>query len=300
MIMMIKSTGLSIVEAFKNLWRNRMMSTISITTVMLALLILGLVFAIIININSFVEGAQDQFEEIVVYLQDDISQAEKDELLSNIEGIIGVKQVDYLSKDEAMIEWKETWGDKAYLLDGLDSNPLPDSIIILLRDLETSDSVVKVLNTLSGIEDIKFYKDIINKIMGVSRFIRTLGFAVIVIMLIVSTIFITNTIKLAVNARNREINIMKYVGATNWYIKRPFMIEGTILGLIGALIALLIVYFCYGYMYNYLSSQFYLLIAAHFVPLEAVVYDLFIIFVVLGSGIGALGSINAMRKHLNV
>ncbi len=298
--MIFKSTWLGIVEAFKNLWRNRMMSMASIVSVMLSLLILGLVFAIIININSFVEGAQDQFEEIVVYLKEDVDKAATDQLLTDIEGIIGVEKVNFVSKEEAMIDWKADWGEKAYLLEGLDSNPLPNSIIITLRDLETSESVVKVLSTLDGIEDIKFYKDVIDKITGAARFIRTVGLAIIVILLIVSTLIISNTIKLAVNARYREINIMKYVGATNWYIKRPFMIEGTILGLIGALIAVFIIYAGYSYMYNYFSSEFYVLIAAHFVPLEAVMYDLLTIFIVLGSGIGALGSINAMRKHLNV
>ncbi len=300
MIVIFRNTWLSIGEAIKNVWRNRMMSFASITSVMLALLILGLVFAIIININSFVEGAQDQFEEIVVYLKDDVDAAGQTELMTSIEGIIGVEQVTFLSKEDAMVDWKRDWGEKAYLLDGLDSNPLPNSIIISLKNLETSDSVVKVLNTLTGIEDIKFYRDVIDKITGAARFIRTLGLAIIVILLIVSTLIISNTIKLAVNARQREINIMKYIGATNWHIKRPFMIEGTILGLIGALVAVGVIYLGYSYMYNYFTSQFYVLIAAHFVPLEAVMYDLLLIFIVLGSGIGALGSINAMRKHLNV
>ncbi len=298
--MIFRNFGASIVEAFKNLWRNRMMSFASVTSVMLSLLILGFVFAIIININSFVEGAQDQFEEITIYLQDGLDSEAKANLLIDIEGIIGVKKVTYLSKEDALIRWKYEWGDKAYLLDGLDSNPLPDSVIVTLNNLSASDSVVKVLDTLSGVEDIKFYKDVIDKILGASRFIRTLGFGIIVILLIVSTLIITNTIKLAVNSRDREINIMKYVGATNWYIKRPFMIEGTVLGLVGALIAATIIFLSYNYMYNFFSSQFYVLIAAHFVPVDAVISDLLIIFIVLGVGIGTLGSINAMRKHLNV
>ncbi len=298
--MIFRNFGSSIVEAFKNLWRNRMMSIASIISVMLSLLILGFVFAIIININSFVEGAQDQFEEITVYLKEGLDSEEKATLITDIEGIIGVSKVTYLSKDDALVSWKYEWGDKAYLLDGLDSNPLPDSIIISLKNLDVADSVVKVLSTLSGVEDIKFYRDVIDKILSASRFIRTLGFGIIVILLIVSTLIISNTIKLAVNSRNREINIMKYVGATNWYIKRPFMIEGTVLGLVGALIAASIIFISYSYMYNYFSSEFYVLIAAHFVPVDAVISDLLTIFVVLGVGIGALGSINAMRKHLNV
>ncbi len=298
--MIFRNLGASISEAFKNLWRNRLMSFASVTSVMFSLLILGFVFAIIININSFVEGAQDQFEEITIYLQDGLDSEAKANLITDIEGIIGVKKVTFLSKDDALTSWKNEWGNKAYLLDGLDSNPLPDSIIVTLKDLDASDSVVKILETLSGVEDIKFHKDVIDTILSVSRFIRTIGLGIIVILLIVSTVLITNTIKLAVNSREREINIMKYVGATNWYIRRPFMIEGTVLGLVGSLIAAGIIFISYSYMYNYFSSEFYLLIAAHFVPVDAVISDLMTIFVVLGVGIGALGSMNAMRKHLNV
>ncbi len=297
---MIRNTFYSIVSAIKNLWRNRMMSVASILSVSAALLILGLVFAIIINVNSFVEGAQDQFEEVTIFLQDDIDSEQKENLITNIKGIIGVSEVVYLSKQQAMLDWREEWGDKGYLLDGLDSNPLPDSVIITLRNLDISENVVSVLKTLPGIESIKFHKDVIDKIISTSRVIRTIGFVVILILLVIATAIITNTIKLAVNARWREINIMKYVGASNWFIRRPFIIEGTVLGVLGALVASAIIYFAYGYIYEYFTSEFYVLIAAHFVPIDAIMSDLIVLFVVLGVGIGALGSIKAMNKHLNV
>ncbi len=297
---MFRNTLYSIVAAIKNLWRNRMMSVASILSVSAALLILGFVFAIIININSFVEGAQDQFEEITIFLQDDMDSEQKDNLITNIKGIIGVSEVVYLSKQDAMQDWRDEWGDKAYLLDGLDSNPLPDSVNITLRSLDISEDVVNVLKTLPGIESIKFYKDVIDKIINASRVIRTIGFVVILTLLVIATAIITNTIKLAVNARWREINIMKYVGASNWFIRRPFIIEGTVLGILGAAVASVIIYLAYSYFYEYFTSEFYVIIAAHFVPLEAVMSDLIVLFVVLGVGIGALGSIKAMNKHLNV
>ncbi len=297
---MIRNTYYSIVSAIKNLWRNRMMSVASILSVSAALLILGLVFAIIVNVNSFVEGAQDQFEEITIFLQDDMDGEQKENLIANVKGIIGVSEVVYLSKEDALQNWREEWGDKAYLLDGLDSNPLPDSVIITLRNLDISENVVNVLKTLPGIESIKFYKDVIDKIISTSRFIRTVGLVIIVILLVIATAIITNTIKLAVNARRREINIMKYVGATNWFIRRPFIVEGTVLGVLGAVLASGIIYLTYSYMYEYFTSEFYVIIAAHFVPVKAVMSDVIVLFIVLGVGIGTLGSINAMNKHLNV
>lgn len=297
---MFRNLIYSIKEAFKNLWRNGMMSVASISSVMATLLILGIIFIIIININSFVESAQDEFEEITLYLKEDLDTEGTEKLIEDIETVVGVREVIYLSKEEALGKMREDWGDNAYLLDGLDENPLPNSIIVTLRNLASADSVVEIIKNYDGVEDIKFHKDVIEKIMSISSFIRTIGLALILVLLAISTFIIANTIKLAVNARRREINIMKYVGATHWFIRRPFLIEGTILGMIGALLSAGIIFALYNYVFNYFTNQFYILFAAHFVPLTSVMTDLLIIFLVLGIGVGALGSINAMRKHLNV
>ncbi|MCK8060568.1 MULTISPECIES: permease-like cell division protein FtsX [unclassified Fusibacter] len=298
--MKFRSISFSFREAFKNLWRNRLMSVASISSVMATLLILGLIFILIININSFVEGAQDQFDEITVYLKDELSDNDIKKTGQDLSSIIGVKEVSYKSKEEALNQWREEWGDQGYLLDGLNNNPLPNGYVVTLKDIEYTDSVVEIIMDFDGVEEVKFYKDIIDKVLSVSEFIRNIGFGLILALLAISTFIITNTIKLAVNARKREINIMKYVGATNWFIRWPFLLEGTILGLIGAAISGGIIFIIYSYMYNYFTTEFYTLIASHFVPAEAVLEDLFVIFAVLGMGIGALGSMNAMRKHLNV
>jgi len=177
---------------------------------------------------------------------------------------------------------------------------LPDSFVVVLKNLSYSKPVVTELKNLDGVEDVKYYQDIITKLLEVTRFIRTMGFSVIAVLIAVSTFIIANTIKLAVAARRREINIMKYVGATNWFIRWPFLVEGTMLGLLGAFTAALIIFVMYQYTYGMFTSRFYVLIAAYIVPVRAIMGDLLIIFSVLGAGIGALGSINAMRRFLNV
>lgn len=298
--MKLRTLLYSVQEAVKNLWRNGLMSVASISSVMATLVILGIIFVLVININSFVDGAQSQFDEITVYLEDGVPATDIPGIQQRIAAIIGVKNVRYESKDEALAKWRDSWGDEAYLLDGLSENPLPNAFIIRLRKLEDTESVVSILDTFEGIEEVTFYKDLIDKVVSTSKFIRTLGSGLIAALIAISTFIITNTIKLAVNARKREINIMKYVGATHWFIRWPFLLEGTLLGCIGAMAAAGLVYILYQYFYNYFTAQFFVLIASYFVPVQAVMSDLVIIFLVLGSGIGALGSIHAMRKHLDV
>ncbi len=298
--MKLRTFAYSLNEAIKNLWRNGLMSVASVSSVMATLVILGIIFVLVININSFVDGAQTQFDEITVYLNDEVAAVEISQIQSQISSIIGVKEVRYESKDDAMRNWRESWGEEGYLLEGLSENPLPNAFIIRLRKLEDTESVVKILSSYNGIEEVTFYKEIIDKVLSTSAFIRNLGFALIAALIAISTFIITNTIKLAVNARRKEINIMKYVGATNWFIRWPFLLEGTLLGCIGALIASGIVYLIYKYFYNYFTTQFFVLIASYFVPVDAIMSDLVVIFVVLGAGIGALGSLHAMKKHLNV
>lgn len=290
----------SLKEALKNIWRNGLMSVASVSSVMATLIILGIIFVLVININSFIEGAQSQFDEITVYLNDEVPATEILVIQKQIAAIIGVKEVHYESKDQAMTNWRESWGEEGYLLEGLSENPLPNAFIIRLRKLEDTESVVNILSSFSGIEEVTFYKDIIDKVMSTSSFIKNMGFGLIAALIAISTFIITNTIKLAVNSRRREINIMKYVGATNWFIRWPFLLEGTILGCIGALLAAAVIFLMYQYSYDYFTTQFFVLIASYFVPVKAIMADLLFIFVVLGSGIGALGSMHAMRKHLNV
>lgn len=277
-----------------------MMSVASVSSVAATLVILGVVFILIININSMTESVKVQFDSAQVYLADGLSNTQIDAMQEKIENIDGVKEVAFEDRDMALKKMKTSWKENGNLLDGLETNPLPDSFVVVLKNLSYSKPVVASLEKIEGVEEVKYYQDIITKLTDVTRFIRTLGFSVIAVLIAVSTFIIANTIKLAVASRRREINIMKYVGATNWFIRWPFLVEGTILGLLGALLAMLIIFLTYQYTYEMFTSRFYVLIAAYIVPVRSVMADLLLIFSVLGAGIGALGSINAMRRFLNV
>jgi len=277
-----------------------MMSVASISSVAATLVILGIIFILITNINSLTDSVKIQFDSVQVYLEEGLETEQIEAIGNDVLSIVGVKEIVFESKTDALNNMKDSWEENAYLLDGLEENPLPNSYIVVLKGLVYSEHVVEELIKIKGIEEVKYYQDVINKLLNVTRFIRSLGLAIIVILIAVSTFIITNTIKLAVNSRSREINIMKYVGATNWFIRWPFLLEGTLLGLMGALVASGLIFIAYKYTYELFTSQFYVIIAAHIVSVDAVMKDLIFIFCVLGAGIGALGSISALRRHLNV
>ncbi len=298
--MKIRSAGYMFKEGLKNLWRNRMMSLASISSVTATIIILGLIFILILNINSLAEGAKDQFDTIQAYVKDDVSLDDIEEIGNQLSNINGIESVSFESKEQALEKMKERWGEHGYLLEGLESNPLPNSYLIFLEDIAMSDNVVSQIESINGIDEVKFYKDIIEKMINITNIIRLVGFILILILTSISIFIIGNTIKLTVYARKTEINIMKYVGATNWFIRWPFLIEGTILGMIGSGIAVLIINFGYDYLYEIVTTNLYVMFTAYMLPTGMLMDNLTLVFVILGSGIGALGSIMSMRKYLRV
>lgn len=298
--MKIRTFGYMLKEGLKNLWRNRMMSLASIGSVTATLIILGLIFILIFNINGIAEGAKEQFDSIQVYLEDNLDQERIDEIGKEISAIEGLKKIEFESRSDALKKMKERWGDHGYLLEDLEKNPLPNSYIIYLNNIEDSEDVVEKIKNINNIDEVKFHKDIIDKLIGMTNFIRLVGLIIIIILVSISVFIIGNTIKLTVAARSREINIMKYVGATNWFIRWPFFIEGTMLGLFGSVFALVIIFFTYNYVYGIATTKLYVILTAYLIPVNQVLDNLLLIFIVLGSGIGALGSISSMKKYLKV
>ncbi len=277
-----------------------MMSLASIGSVMSVLIILGIVLVIVLNINNLTSMTKEQFDEIQVYLEDDINEEQIEKIGEKLRELDGVLAVIYQSKEQALEVLKKEWGNEAYLLEGLEKNPLPNSYIIQLKDIKYAEDVVNRINGLTGIEDIKYYKDIVEKMVTISNFIRVGGLVVISILILVSIFIISNTIKLTVAARKREINIMKYIGATNGYIRGPFILEGIFLGAIGSILAILVVCFSYKYLFLVVNEKLYVLFTVYMIPYYEILDDIIIMFTAIGIGIGVLGSIVSLRKFLNV
>ena len=205
----------------------------------------------------------------------------------------------YLSKDDAMAIMKERWGENGYLLDGVVSNPLPASVEVTAADLEYEDKIVQELEKFDAVDEIRFYKDAIEKVMTISGYVQKGALAIIIVLLIVSLIVVANTVKLTVHAREEEIHIMKYVGATNWFVRGPFFVEGIIIGLLSSILAVVIVGFAYYKFIEVFTPRFLILFNSGMVPFDFIIKNLIIIFVALGVCIGALGSILSMRRFLD-
>ncbi|MCF6460430.1 permease-like cell division protein FtsX [Clostridium sp. Cult3] len=287
-------------QGFQGMWRNRGMGLASVGSITAVLIILGIVLIMILSINNVVLETKNKFDEIQIFLEDDITDEQLDHVENQAGGNEGVLSVIYQSKDQAMEIMKEDWEENASLLEGLETNPLPNSFIVKLKDIEYADSVVDKVSGLAGVEEVKYYKDIIEKLVLFANYVRGGGLIITAILIFVSIFIISNTIKITVTARQREVNIMKYVGATNGYIRGPFIIEGILFGLIGAVLSILIVNYGYGYFFNTVNDKLYVLFTVYLVPPVALIKDISIIFIAIGVGIGALGSLVSLKRFLNV
>lgn len=296
---MLNSWGYAIKQAFKQAFRNRAMSIASMFSITAMLLILGLFFILVVNINMVSETAKKQFDTIQVYLLDATTYEQASAMMADLSGTDGVKEVTYQSNSEAMAKWRTKWGDNAYLLDGLENNPLPNSLLVKVSKLESADAVVAKVKSFEGIEDIKYYKDTVDQLMKMTRFIQVGAMIVIVFLVIVSVVVVSNTIKLTVLAREREISIMKYVGATNWFIRGPFLIEGILIGILSALISVGVISFVYYKITELIGQEIFVMLSTTMVPGAFLVIHLVWIFLALGISIGACGSIVSMRRFLD-
>lgn len=297
--MVIRGFLNSFKQAWLQLFRNRAMSFASIFSITAMLLVLGLFFILMVNINMVTEGAKEQFDTIQVYLYDETEMVEAEKLLTSISGIDGVKKAWYLSKEDAMEEYKLKWGDKSYLLDVFTANPLPNSIRVELSDLSKADNIVNEIKGHQGIEDIKYYQTAVNKLLKISQYLQNGAMAIIIALVVVSVVVVANTIKLTVLARAKEIGIMKYVGAGNWFIRGPFLVEGMMIGLISALIALGLASFTYGKVLELFETDLFLILSVRMVEQNFLTVNLLWIFAALGISIGAVGSIISMRRFLD-
>lgn len=287
------------VDAFKSLKRNRTLSIAAMITVLITFFIFGTFMLIGLNFNKAIEDVASKVE-IKVNLNDDIKLIDQREIQLKLEEQSGVKEVVYESKEEAFLNFKESLKDNPGLLQGFDlqNNPLPSSFIVKLEDPIYAEDIAKVVEGMSGVEDIsKQQQDMIDTISSFIDGVRIAGVVLFVVFVGVSIFLITNTTKITVYSRRREVGIMKFVGATDWFIRWPFIIEGMIIGFVGSLLASLLLYFLYKSIFGYIVSTMFLV---SLVPPSFVLGVLTWGFLAGGTAIGALGSIVALRKFLDV
>jgi cell division transport system permease protein len=291
--------GYNLKQSFSQMNRNKGMyftSTMAITAMML---ILGLFFVAFVNINLFAASIEKDYNVIQIYLAEGSNQETIQSVGAELEAMDGVDHITYVTKDEALGTLKTRWGDNGYLLENLPENPLPDSYSVYVTDKDAANSVAAAAAKITGVDDVVYYQDTIEKLAQVSRFVELGSIITMAFLIIVSIIIVANTIKLTVFNREKEISIMKYLGATDWFVRAPFIWGGIFVGLFSAMIATGLTHVIYQKVVNMVGTDVTRILSVNLVPSEYLTTNLLIIFMCLGVSIGTCGSIISIRRFLD-
>lgn len=283
-------------QAFSGILRNKLMVIISVSTIIFSMLLLGLAIVFGTNLN-FISNQLEASFEIHAFVDLSYSDEAARAIQPDIEGISGVKAAVFATKEEALESLESTYDDAAFF-QGLDEdNPLHFYYKISLADTKLASQVEKDLSGVPGIVMVSNRTDVLNGITSFAGIARNVSIFAMIIFALVAIFIISNTIKLTLMNRKREIEIMKSVGATNRFIRSPFIIEGTIVGIIGGVIAYFPAYLSYGAFYKWWTSFFGLF---NLMEVSVISATLIIVFIFAGAIIGAIGSILSVRKYLNM
>ena len=290
-------------NGIKNLWNNRMMTVASIGTLIACLLIVGFAVLFSINVDNIVKFVGEQ-NEIVVFVDLDAPEGYSDTLQSQLSQMEGLGDITYVSKDQAMDDVINKYLDgDVGLMDGVENDFLPESFRAKILDPEHLDTILSQIESMDHILKVDAPTDLSNTLMHMRKMVNTFGGAIILALVIVSLVIITNTIRASVFARRKEINIMKYVGANNAFIRSPFIVEGITLGLIAALAAFGIIWGGYNIFLNAITSEsntWLASISQNLVPFKHISYQILGYFLISGIVVGGFGSAMSMRGHLKV
>lgn len=295
--MKLSTSEYFIKEVYTSFKRNIWMTLASIFTVVLSLFILGFFSIVILNLNKMADTLESQVQ-ISVYLKDDLSQEEIDETKETLSKIEGLQDIKFTTREEAMEKFKERLGDQQFLLDALDdTNPLPDSFSLTVTSPQQVKTIADTAAALDSVESASYSQDIINHLFNLTHLIRLIGVALIILLTGAAIFIISNTIRLTVFARRKEIAIMKYVGATDWFIRWPFLLEGICLGFIGGGLATIFLYI----VYNQVIQEIYEAMAFFpLIPQHPFIDYISLAILVAGIIIGALGSTISLKRFLKV
>ena len=288
-------------EGISNIFKNKKQAATSFGTMCVIMIFFGICFMLVGNFNSFIKQVEAE-QGIQAYIINEATDDEVKELGEEIKALDGVNTIEYVSKEEALQHMKDRLGDKSYLLDGYDQNNVfPSSYVITLTDLSKSAEVQAQIKEMQNIKKITSSDETIDMLIRIAKGVKIGSYVIIVALIAISIFIISNTIKLTVYARRKEISIMKYVGATNSFIRWPFIVEGIIIGLMSGAISLALVASLYMVIsQNTTFVGFLSNLGLRLLDFSDMFNLILIIYLVLGVGIGVLGSSLSMRKYLKV
>lgn len=288
-------------HGFQSLWLNRLMTIASVGILSACLIVTGLAGIVGLGVADMF-GTVESRNEITVYIQDELDDAGVLSLRDSLKGLEGVAELSFTSKEQAFEQVRQSLGDDAELLEGLDPDFLPASYTVTLQSSRYMKDTVAAIEKLPGVLEVRALLDVADTLSNLGRALLIVGGAIAAILVVVSVVVISNAIRMSVFARRREISIMKYVGATNRFIRLPFRVEGATIGLVAALLAFLVVFGIYALIGSMSASSDMAMIASFIagVPFNKIWYYLLTYNVVFGVFLGSVASTASMRKYLRV
>jgi cell division transport system permease protein len=301
--MKINTFFYSIIQGLKNIFRNKMFSLASIATMAACIFMFGLFYIIIVNFNATVRSIEEGVS-VTVFFDQGISDADMTDIGAKIKERAEVSECDFVSAEEAWEEYKAVYFEgREELAEGFTENPLANSAHyqVYLNDVSMQEVLVNYIETLPGVREVKQSAQVANTLTDLNRLISYVSAGVILILLCVAVFLISNTVSVGISVRREEIAIMKLIGATDYLVRAPFVVEGIVIGLVGAAIPLGLLHFLYQRIMRYIADRFnFVGSLLTFVPVNTVFRTLSPIGLVLGVGIGFVGSKMTVRKHLRV
>lgn len=283
-------------EGFRNVWVNRLMSLASVTVLMACLIIMGAGIMIYFNINNVVDKVQSQ-NVVMVYVADDASEDETTQIGTSLKGISNVESCEFVPKEVAFQEQIQSMGGDAALFEGFDEIPLPDAYKVTVKDLSQFETTVSQIKQINKVDSVRENSDLASKLLSLRHAVSIVSVGLVVILFLVALFIISNTIRITMFSRKLEISIMKAVGATNWFIRWPFMIEGMILGTISGIVSLGVLWGLYA-VAEKVFAQTLSLIGFSLVPFSEYWWQILLVFVAIGLFTGGFGSLVSMAKYL--
>lgn len=285
-------------EGYENLKKHGSKTFSTMLIICATMLVLGIFIVLFTNVNKNVETVKVE-QGIQAFIEDTATESDIEYIEDAIKKIDGVGEIKYIDKDMAYEDAKNVFKDQEYFLEGLDKVQIfPASFVVKFADIEQADNIKTSIEKIDGIYKVKYNSSTINAVISISKIVNIFLLGIGAVLLVVSIFIISNTIKLAVYSNKREIFIMRYIGATNKFIRKPFVIEGAIMGLVSALISFMIISIAYVVIYSRIPKIGSSLGVFGFIPYSSLWWMILVIYVVLGLFIGILGSSISIKKYL--
>ncbi|MBQ8860560.1 MAG: permease-like cell division protein FtsX [Ruminococcus sp.] len=291
--MNFSTIGYLIKEGFKNIWSNRMMSLASVGVLISCLILTGSALMLSVNVSTIVESVGDS-NVTTVYLEEDLSELEAVYVGKSLEKIDNVTDTSFYPKDEAILAYKDVLGEEVFVNMSGDDNPLPHAYHIVMADLSLYEQTVEKIEAVDGVDSVSSRSDVAEKLTSLNTLVTMMSFWIILALAIISLFIISNTIRMTMFSHRFEISIMKSVGATNSFVRTPFVIEGVIIGIVSAGISIGALTLLYDAVIKAVQN----ILPFQYVPFTDVMWVIIIAFVAAGVVVGALGSLLSIRKYL--